>query len=419
MFNLSTHSSIPVMARAFQAITRPSTFRVHSFGPLALYSTPSRIKNLVAKYRKENPGIEPSGIRDFRKFLQLIPDQLQSEPSFKKDSLPNKNLVLQMLQTPQEQLTPKQIQKTLVKIGYEIRKAEFLNRIEECLNYGGVGKPIEDAEYLVNLSSRIQKAKTSRELKALYQEIKQSAFIKHLGSFGLVLDFLILEQVELETYHYLQFKCVFSPEFLSRCTHLTQNQYCFERTKPVLLHLLASLAKEQTFFTKPPEIDFKRLYELIETAQNQVDIRKALYSDELCEKFPLKNWNVMASEIVYRTDLYFEPYRIPELLWHMFKDPEKVGVALPIDKGWIHSYVEALKIRIQWDLKNDAKSDETARYYRDLYLTSTPSTEQLRERALYEIKESLKDGRFAFYFKRMQFHIDFSEELERSNCCQN
>lgn len=417
MFNLSVQSSLPVLARrSLQAFTRPSLFRAQFLGPLAMYSTPNQVNQLVAKFKKDNPGIEGSEVRAFSKFLHLVPDHLipkSGYPKFEKKSLPHKNCLLQMLQTPPEQLTQKQILSTLKKIGFETRKAEFLNAVEKRLAEGGArGVSTEDAEYLVQLSSKLQKAETVKELKACYQELKEAAAIAHFEGTRLLLEFLIFENASQEVCQFLQFHCVFCPAFPSRSTkHLAENRATFERSKPILLSLLSALSKSNEYFKVNPEINFQTLHETITAAENQVQIKKILYADDIRERFPLKQWGTIATSFLYRPDLYLDLTRTQDLLWFLYKDPEKAGLTLPVDKYLLQDYAKAMQVKIHWELKHNNERNSAYQHYSEFYPTTPPTLEQIRERAIQEIKGALLTGDLPAYLKRMQFHIDSSEKL--------
>lgn len=190
MFNLSIRSSLPFIAKTFHTslqTNRLFAFRAQfippvSSGPLAMYSTPNRINFFVTKFMDENPGITKSEIKLLEKFLRFIPDFEKSNispPGFRTECLPHQS-ILKMLQIPEEKLTPRHIKRTLESLGFEIRKAEFLNHVEMHLKYGGVTLiPTKDADYLVSLSSNLQKAETIEELQSIYRAVKKTPSYEH------------------------------------------------------------------------------------------------------------------------------------------------------------------------------------------------------------------------------------------------
>lgn len=410
MFNPTIRSSLPTMARAFRASCLPSrmfTFRAQMLSP-AMYSTEGKIHELVAFFKKKNPEAEKPVVLQFKKFLQLHPGIEKPTfflSEFRIESLPHKNLILQMLQTPFEKLNQRRIDRVLDGIGFEPRKSRFLNYVECTLEHGAWAVlSVEDADYFVELSAKLQKARTIDELQTLYKAETDTPFSRNLATDEkLLFDFLLLGIVRPETIQALQNKCVHHESFPSFGNdYLATNKECFEQTKPVILNLLSTLTRDSGCFTTKPTIDFQALYETVNRAENQVDIRKALYSVSMCERFPLKGWEDITYAIRFKTDLHSNPHRVQERLWHIFKDPEKAGLKLPIDESFLRSYAQAMQFRIKLKLEKDDERHSSHRYYEGLYRTLSPKKVQIHDQAILEVIEALRNGQFELLHKRMQ-----------------
>lgn len=393
MFNPSIRSGFPIIARTFQT--------ARSFAPLAMYSTPRRINDYVTTLMQE------------RKFLWLI--NAEEKAYFRpplEECLPQKNLILQLLRPSPKELTQKQVSEKLKEIGFDIRKAEFLNVVESLLTYGGSGSiPLSDSDDLVRLLQDIKNAGTIEELQSVYTAVKGSPCFEYFGTGKMVLDFLILEQAQQNSFSFLRRKCIFYPEFPSdNVDQSSRNKECFEQTKSFMLNLCSVLAKNPSYFTPKSEIDFPALQKTIEASQNQVDVRRALYSESLCERLPLKSLVFIGKQIQNREELYFDSNRVEEHLWHILVDPEKAGVTLRVDEEFLQQYLEAKQFQIACGLRHDDDRRSNSRRYHLQYGTTNPSIQILREEAIEEIKEALLTGQYASYREDMRWLIDAAKE---------
>jgi len=196
------------------------------FAPWLKIPTPTESKErLFTEFKIRQPHVTTKDIHQFEQFLALQPDVdlYQALYLHRSESLPNKIILMKMLETSAVMLQQKPaiIQKLREQLGFSVLQAAFQDSIQMAKDETTVG--------IMNmLSLEVERATSSIELESLYQRIKTyprfdvfqrdnigPSFRQLFSKSENILDFLLLGKMNEEIHKSLYNDCLNNYFFLA------------------------------------------------------------------------------------------------------------------------------------------------------------------------------------------------------------